>query len=129
MNMPALRSSALSHRTGSSVANSSKTNTAGKSGISDQASQHYESAATQSLENSVQQRAQENPQAFRNALEQAYGGKADPATLDKMTSMAANGNLPMPENVVFVDAGTLPPGSKGAYDAANGGTITWTEAC
>ena len=124
MNMQALQRSISSHRSGTlDVARDKRLSGISGSSISDQASHYHESATTTSLEQSFQQRTQDNPQAFRNSLEQAFGGKADPAALDKMASMAANGKLPMPENVVFVDAGTLGPNALGAYDKANGGTI------
>ena len=124
MNMQALQRSISSHRSGpADIAKDKRLSGMAGSSISDQAAQHHESATFTSLEQSVQQRAKDNPQAFRNSLEQAFGGKADPASLDKMALMAANGNLPLPENVVFVDAGTLGPNALGAYDDANGGTI------
>lgn len=93
------------------------------SSVSDTAAQFQEDAARQSVAESVQQRAQENPAAFREALEQAYAGKASPTQLDSLTSMASSGSLPMPQNVRFVDAGTLGPKAMGAYDSDNGGTI------
>jgi len=122
MNTPVMRSSVLSS-TSRVINSAARSSGANNTGISDQASQHREGLVAQTLEDSVQQRAQDNPRTFRNALEQAYGGKADPVALDKMASMVVNGKLPMPQNVVFVDAGTLSPGSLGAYDDANGGTV------
>ena len=132
MNMPALQRPISSHRPGHrpdhrpgliDAAKDKRLSGMSGSSISDQASHYHESATTASLEDSVQQRVKDNPQAFRNSLEQAFGGKADPAALDNMASMAANGKLPLPENVEFVDAGTLGPNALGAYDDANGGTI------
>lgn len=48
--------------------------------------------------------------------------QASPANLDNAVSTAANGKLPLLENVRFVNVGTLGPASLGAYDPANGGT-------
>ena len=93
------------------------------SSISDQAFQSREISAVQTLSEQLHQRAKDNPQALKAALEQAYGDKVDGAALDKMVSMATNGNLPLPKNVRFVDAGLLGPTSLGAYDQVNGGTI------
>ena len=124
MNIPAIQQRSIASPRAGTTDNLKK----GQSGsvglnISDKASEYREQSTVQFLEDSVQQRATDNQQAFRSALDQAYGGKADPAALDKMTAMAANGNLPLPENVVFVDAGTLGATALGAYDNANGGTI------
>ena len=93
------------------------------SSIADTAAKFRQDDASQSLADSVKQRAQEDPGAFRHALQQAFGDKASTAELDALASMASSGNLPMPQNVKFVDAGTLGPNAMGAYDSTNGGTI------
>ncbi len=106
----------------SSPLSSQKTSTSSSS-ISDTSAQFQQEAASQSMADSVQQRAQDDPAAFREALQQAFGGKASPAALDALMAKALSGNLPLPANVQFVDAGTLGPNAMGAYDSANGGTL------
>lgn len=82
-----------------------------------------ETATIQSLNDSISLNASQDPTGFRTALDQAFDGKADAAALDNMAQNAANGDLPLPENVRFVDTGSLGPNALGAYDSANGGTI------
>ena len=72
-----------------------------------------------SLGSSVQQRAQKNQRELRQATQQAYGGKAGPATLDNTTKMAEKGQLPLPANVRLVDAGTLGPHNIGPWVCAS----------
>lgn len=93
------------------------------SSISDLSGQFQEDQATQLLADSLQQRAQEDPTAFRNALDQAFTDKANPAQLDALAASAANGDVPLPENVQFVNPGSLGSTAMGAYDSSNGGTI------
>lgn len=93
------------------------------SSISDISARFQQDSASQSLADSIQQRAQEHPSAFREALQQAFGDKTSPSVLDAVASKAAGGNLPMPQSIRFVDAGTLGPHTMGAYSRADGGTI------
>jgi len=81
---------------------------------------------SESLGSSVQQRAQKNQRELRQATQQAYGGKAGPATLDNTTKMAEKGQLPLPANVRLVDAGTLGPHNIGPWVCAS---TNWRRVC
>jgi len=82
-----------------------------------------EDLAVESLQRQLQSQAQQDPAGFRASLEAAFGGKASPAELDQLLDMALAGKLPMPDNIEFVDAGSLGANAKGAYSSENGGTL------
>ena len=88
----------------------------------DESNTPYESEQVRQLNAQLVTLAQRDPEAFKEALSQAFGGKADSATLDAMLTQARQGNLTLP-TVQFVDAGTLGPNAMGAYSAEDGGTI------
>lgn len=124
MNMRATQVSALNRPAVSNRGADTKYQSGGSgSSVLDQGSAYRENSASQGLADSAQQQAQENPSVFRTGLEQAFGGQADPTVLDSLVAMAENGELPLPANVRFVDAGTLGANATGAYDGADGGTV------
>jgi len=82
-----------------------------------------EAEQIQQLSTDLQAWAQQDPAGFRTALDQAFGDKADAATLDALVEQATRGELSLPNQIEFVDAGSLGENAFGAYDANNGGTI------
>jgi len=62
---------------------------------------------TEPLSADLHAQAQSDPAGFREALEQAFGDKADSAALDQLADQAARGELPMPARVQFVPAGSM----------------------
>jgi len=77
----------------------------------------------QALIDDLQASVENDPEGLRRALTQAFGDKADAATLDRLASRIMTNGLPMPAAIAFVEPGTLGDANRGAYDAADGGTL------
>ncbi|MFV0383882.1 hypothetical protein [Paracoccus sp. (in: a-proteobacteria)] len=80
-------------------------------------------AAADRFQSRAQNLSTEQPEVFSEILTQAYGDKQGNGTL---AGAAANGDLPMPAEVRFVDPDVL-NGGEGAYSAENGGTVYLSE--
>jgi len=85
-----------------------------------------EAKAVQWAKAQLQQRmatlAKESPEALGAILDQAYGGKLDPARKQELIEQAKSGTLPLPKTIRFVDPGTL-KGANAAYSPKGGGTV------